>query len=1082
MSVKAKGSDQQLEALIKIAKTQYKNAIYDSAIHYYSQALKLAKDQENDSIQIEVLTRMGTSYYYLSQIPKSDSALDLAIQKAHKVFGTEHLLTAQAYHYYSWNRSAQVNFNEGLKYTQRALDIRKSLLGNNDTLIAQSYNTVSLNLRSLGKYKEALNHYERAIEIWKLHPEVENIDKANTYYGLGWIKIAYGETNLALEYLLKALKIRSKLLHENHLQIANCYHLIARCYRDMNRYDDALKYAELSLKNKIERYGKKHQDLATTYSDIGATLFQLGNYQKAIEYYKISAAIYEDHFGKESLFLISVYSSLSNCYTKTKKTNALISYLDEAYRIAKLKLSADHPDFIQIYTLYAVYYETVGNYQSQIEFLYKALEVAESKFGENHRFYTKSLIGIAYFYQKHEKHEKSIEIYNDILKLKSKKSIVSNNSLSDCYAGLGNNYLDLDDPGKALDYYHKSLLILGHDTSYLSQLEFNPNIYDISSKLQAIGIIRKKGDVLLSIYENDTSKIAYLKMAINAYSHGINYIDALRSFYTTEEARVELFGLAKHMFAANIKAIWSLYLRTNKVSDLKKAFKVSEKSKAFSLLQAINHNKALKYSNIPDELLDHERKLKSQHSYLRDKLITARIKKNKVTERELEKKSFEVQRQLDSLVNQLEKTFPKYFELKYDKNLSSVDSIQENLAENTLFLEFFIGNDSIYSFGITRNKFKVFTTPKTQNFEQSIQNFRKSISNYSFIADSASFADNMYISHASNLYQYLLKKVIASFDDDIDHIVIVPDGQLGLINFEALLINAPKNGTPINYKKLDYLIHHYTVSIAPSATVLKQSNVSSNSKRTSTSKKLYAGFAPVYQPNFFESNFGNDYQIENFNIKGAIEEVEHVSEIFEGSTFVDRTTTESLFKEVSGEYRLLHLAMHGVISETSNEVKLLFSNDEDSENDGFLNIPEVYNLNLNADMVVLSACNSGFGKVQTGEGVLSLSRAFMYSGSPSVIMSLWALPDEMAPKLIGNFFNHLVNGQMKDEALKNAKIEYINTSEDKFYAHPYFWAGLVPIGNMAAIEFEHEEKMIKLISIISILLLICLILVIRKFR
>jgi CHAT domain-containing protein len=133
--------------------------------------------------------------------------------------------------------------------------------------------------------------------------------------------------------------------------------------------------------------------------------------------------------------------------------------------------------------------------------------------------------------------------------------------------------------------------------------------------------------------------------------------------------------------------------------------------------------------------------------------------------------------------------------------------------------------------------------------------------------------------------------------------------------------------------------------------------------------------------------------------------------------------------------------------------KLVFASTPDSSNDGFLNTQEIYNMKLNARLVVLSACNTGSGKMRTGEGVMSMARAFLYAGCPSIVMTLWEVEDKSSATLVLDFYRYLFKGYSKPEALRLAKLEYL-TNADPFKSHPYFWMGYIVIGDPSPIKYH----------------------------
>jgi len=191
--------------------------------------------------------------------------------------------------------------------------------------------------------------------------------------------------------------------------------------------------------------------------------------------------------------------------------------------------------------------------------------------------------------------------------------------------------------------------------------------------------------------------------------------------------------------------------------------------------------------------------------------------------------------------------------------------------------------------------------------------------------------------------------------------------------------------------------------------------------------------------------------------------------------------TEKTFKNEAENYSVLHLAMHAIIdNENPDYSGLAFSTKNDKTEDGFLHIYELYNLDIRAELAVLSACNTGSGKIQKGEGVMSLARAFFYAGCPSVVLSLWAVDDNASAVIMKNFYKYLKKGLPKNKALQQAKLDFIQQAKCN-HAHPYYWAPFIQAGNTDSILFiSHSGINITVIICIAILILLAGGLLFRK--
>jgi CHAT domain-containing protein len=190
----------------------------------------------------------------------------------------------------------------------------------------------------------------------------------------------------------------------------------------------------------------------------------------------------------------------------------------------------------------------------------------------------------------------------------------------------------------------------------------------------------------------------------------------------------------------------------------------------------------------------------------------------------------------------------------------------------------------------------------------------------------------------------------------------------------------------------------------------------------------------------------------------AEKEVTSISDLMNGEAYCYRRASEKMFKERAPKAGILHIATHAVVNDVNPLFsKLIFSPEPASGEDGFLNTYELYNMKLNAQLVVLSACNTGYGTLVRGEGIMSLARGFMYAGCPAIIMSLWPVDDQSTSLLMQKFYEGLKKGQNKDEALRNAKLDFLKNA-DEVKANPFYWSGMIFVGDMNPLPTDQKGK------------------------
>ena len=199
-----------------------------------------------------------------------------------------------------------------------------------------------------------------------------------------------------------------------------------------------------------------------------------------------------------------------------------------------------------------------------------------------------------------------------------------------------------------------------------------------------------------------------------------------------------------------------------------------------------------------------------------------------------------------------------------------------------------------------------------------------------------------------------------------------------------------------------------------------------------------------------------------------MEEVENISKIIPSEIYNANMATIENFKNNYNDYDIIHLAMHTLDDNKNSSPELAFSCQQKNSNFS-LNAENISNMDMDANMIVLSACNTGTGKFQTGRGVMSLARSFIYSGCNSVIMTLWSVEDRPSAVLMDNFYRHISLGYSRDEALRQAKLNYIKNA-DQLKSHPYFWAGYLNIGSTTPISnISGDDDYSKLILCIAFL-------------
>ncbi|MBI9066220.1 MAG: CHAT domain-containing protein [Salinivirgaceae bacterium] len=608
-----------------------------------------------------------------------------------------------------------------------------------------------------------------------------------------------------------------------------------------------------------------------------------------------------------------------------------------------------------------------------------------------------------------------------------------------------------------------------------------PNSFDKIIRFVTYGsALQSRAFILREMAQTSPDSIELLNYSLRDAEASIIAFEKYKRNLVFESDLLHLNNVYRYFYYKTIEAISRLYIANANADLFQEALVYSEMDKVSALLRTLQKDVALNESNIPDSLISKHRLLYKQLSEIEAKRYhenaNVRIEDEELLSLNL--RLYELVTQINDLEENLELSYPKYKEEKYKVKLPNLDFIYD-LSKEKSILEYVVSNEKVYAFLINNGEIYFHDFYYRKDFISSIESLQQMISNGNelnfSIEEQKEFSD---ISHL------LYLELIQPFEKQITKksLLIVPDEQLALIPFEVLLKTKKDSLKSVNYSNLDYLINHFDISYTYSLTLLQKQNILTKSLRKNT---IFA-MAPRYES--LNENDSNQYFTFRDNkkklgaLRGAKEEVENVSKRIKGKSLLNNFASEEAFKKHAGEYSVLHLAMHTLINnENPMYSKLIFTPNVDHREDGMLNTYELSNLHLNADLVVLSACNTGFGKVNKGEGIIGLSRGFFQAGCKSLLATLWSVSDDASTNIIEGFYNGLEQEYSKSYSLSEAKRNYLKNTKGML-AHPFFWAGYISIGNDDPIILAKSNKYIKLFGIIGLSLILLILIICVLYR
>ncbi len=827
------------------------------------------------------------------------------------------------------------------------------------------------------------------------------------HQSLGVFYYQKGDFQQAIEQTEKALKIQNELNLTDSTSSTEIYLNLGMMSIQSGDYSKAVDFFNYSTQFAPHNWKReKHYALAIAYNNLGLAFINQKKYNKAKFYYQKALGIYQHPINQNNDILKTstpnVLGNLAQVFTEIEQYDSASLFLNQALR---------HPSYKRVegglYNFLGYNDLKRGNYKQALKHLNIALNKRIIRFGWKQPRITSTLNHI------------------------------------------GNTYFELGDFEKALQFYQKSLTSGLVDFNDSLDVSTNPSLTSILSERYVLNALIGKAKTFKQSY-HQTQDIQSLKKALENYQLAIQLIEISRRGYKAEGSKQFLTESALPVFEQAIETAYLLHQQTQETEYINVAFQFAEQNKAVLLLEALKDADAKTFANIPDTLLAKERQLRLDLTHYEKKLYRAQRLKDSVAIAEATDYLFRIGEEYDYFIEALEADYPEYYQLKYNTQVATIEAIQSDLLlDDEGFIEYFMGDSSLFVFSITANQTDLLQVKKEAIFDTLIQDFRHNLTDAKTIQTNLQQSVKMYGTLGYDLYETLLQ---SSIEDMPKNIMLVPDGNLGYIPFEALIHTPYEQGD--NFQTLEYLIQDYNIAYAYSATFLLDMLQRKTQRNT---QKGYGGFAAAYESEgTLESSRGGIAMRNGIApLPNAIKEVEAIATMTNGTAYVKDKASERNFKNNASQYQILHFSMHGFLDDQNPMFSYLqFTPTTDTLEDDQLTALEIYNLNINAELAVLSACNTGFGTIRKGEGVMSLSRAFAYAGCPSLVMSLWSVPDRSTSEIMTQFYQNLIQvNTFKHDALRQAKLTYLEET-DALLAHPLFWAGFVPMGDMRPIELQ----------------------------
>jgi len=929
-----------------------------------------------------------------------------------------------------------------------------------DTILSESYYLIGIYHLKERDYNEAIRYLDLCISLKDKNSEYD-IRYARALYNLGVAYYNLGDLNKLENYTLKSLEIGEKIYGESYPDLVNSYLSLITAYVDLKEYEKALSYSNIALTIANKNANKVPPSiLADLYHNLAVCYNRLGDFSKAKIYFDKTELIYKKFNLNLNDNFINLMNGIAITYNELGLTKESGEYYEKGVALA---ISNNSSLAYNTINSYCIFLGNDNNAKKGEKLLKNALDRAKAKYEISPRNYFEVLNNYASYLREYKiDNKKSIECY-----LKCMNYLHNNNQdlslKTSVYTGYSLSLVEAGEPEKALEII-QSLLIEDMENSPAMGNFVNPQFDTLKPDITSLKILKVKYNILWDIYRKVHDQRT-LEAASNTSELIVSLLDKVRINISEEDSRLILGDRYRDTY---LNAIRDFNLLFNKTADhrfLEKAFEYSEKSKVAGLLTSTRELKAVQF-HIPSDIGDFERELQRKISLFNVRISEESSSENPNTRliTKWKENLLEVSRKRDSLILVFEKYYPDYYAIKYNTHVVGLKDIPEIVGQNGNYINYVVSDTVLYTFVVNKRHQQLLAFHIDSSFFNDIRRFRSLLTMPS-PSDNASLKFIEFQSVGYRLYKTLIDPIRSYLISN--KIFISPDNILSYLPFETIL-SSTDSRQGIMYRDLSYLMNSFDISYTYSATFMEESV----KKEYNRSNKLIA-FAPNYpepidiQTVFMSRQSGLGVVSD---LPYARQEAEYVSALTGGKLYENSEAKESVYKKESGKYDIIHLAMHTLLNDKDPmHSTLIFSQVKDSLEDGYLKTFEIYGIPLKAKMVVLSSCNTGTGILYSGEGILSLARGFIYSGSQSVVMSMWEIEDKSGTEIVELFYKNLKKGYPKSVALRKARVTFLKNA-DLLRSHPYFWSALVVYGNNTPL-YHSNNRGITIITIVTILLL-----------
>jgi CHAT domain-containing protein len=1025
------------------------------AIQVWEQARQLSQAERNQKLEAAILHSTGSIYYRLHLWQQAFDHYRQAL-----ILWRKEGLRAEEANTLYWIGSiyrGQGHPQQALVYYEQALSLKQEI--NNPELESQILTAAGSAHADLQEWQPALDYFRQALPLWRIQGNWADVITTLRY--IGEFHLSLGQYQSSLYYYKEALELSQEKQYWTGQ--ADVLQDIAKLYTAKGEYQQALEYHDQTLKLCQEK-GDWEQE-ARVLNNIGNLYSTQGGFQQALNVYYEALNLLQENHRQNGQILYNTVLEIARAYHSMGDDRRAIYYYLQLLPGLDIKEDIERIDNLEIIQFYAAVFKDMGDiystkdYQQALDSYDLALRGARTS--QDQIIEATVLNSIANLYSNQKNYRQALEYYSQELHISQALEDRSVEAIA--LEGIGNVYLEQGDDKQALDYYKRSL--------YAWQLANNPAYQFIT--LHKIASI---------YYKQEKFEEALAKL-----DAAINIIEGYRVKFTGDDLRTSYFASVQHIYQLKCDILMQLG------RDVE-AFDTNESARARTLLELLTESKTDIRKNVAPKLVEQEHDLITQQEAQYNLLNTVQTESARRT---IQTKLGEIFRELETLKIEIRRTSPAYANLKYPTPLTATEIQQQVLDDDTLLLKYSLGEKQSYLWIVPKQgTIASYPLHNRKDIETAAKTFKNIISNLSCEPNNPEPCVPLQaIRDGKALTSLILPPAAAQQIAGKKRLLIVGDGELQLIPFAALPDpNAPDD--PTIPPEADYvpLVMAHEIINAPSASTIATLRQQMQQERQANQRPAQKAIAIIADPVFGtdDDRFQASHSLPSAtqaSAESAIESLPLSSQLdLSALESAQRSTTNTPFDSpvpliprlgkteetakqilklvpdaaqktavfgfdanqdwVTGDrshlsqYRQILFATHGIFdgqNPARSGIVLSLVDQQGKPRDGYLRLNEIFNLNLAADLVVLSACKSGQGENIRGEGLVGITRGFMYAGAERIVASLWNID---AGDPTDNFLTAYFQKMLSQSDAIAPTAAFHETQKEMFqkYKDPYYWA------------------------------------------